>query len=91
MAEGLKAMIGKGSRSAEVKEAMKQWRAVYFAAIGGAGALISKAIEKSEVVAYPDLGAEAILRLEVKEFPAVVVNDIYGGDLYQAGRTKYRR
>jgi fumarate hydratase subunit beta len=83
-------MIGKGMRSQAVKEAMKKYKAVYFAAIGGAGALISKSIKKSEIIAYEELGAEAIRRLEVEDFPATVVNDIYGGDLYQEGKAKYR-
>jgi fumarate hydratase subunit beta len=87
---GLKGMIGKGSRSPEVKEAMKKHQAVYLAAIGGTGALLSKSIIKSDVVAYADLGPEAILRLEVKDFPVTVINDIYGGDLYEEGRAKYR-
>lgn len=91
MAEGLKGMIGKGMRSPAVKEAMKQYRAVYFAAIGGAGALISKAIKSSEVIAYEELGAEAVLRLEVEDFPVIVINDIYGGDLYEEGKAAYRR
>ncbi len=91
MAEGLKGMIGKGMRSQAVKDAMKKYGAVYLAAIGGAGALISKSIKKSEVVAYEELGAEAIRRLEVEKFPATVVNDIYGGDLYQEGKAKYHR
>ena len=91
MAEGLKGMIGKGMRSQAVKDAMKKYGAVYLAAIGGAGALISKSIKKSEVVAYEELGAEAIRRLEVENFPATVVNDIYGGDLYQEGKAKYHR
>ena len=91
IAEGLKGMIGKGMRSKPVKDAMKKHRAVYFAAIGGAGALISKSIKKSEVVAYGELGAEAVLRIEVADFPAIVVNDIYGGDLYEEGKAKYRR
>ena len=89
MAEGLKGMIGKGSRRQAVKDAMKQHKAVYFAAIGGAGALISKAIKKSELVAYPELGPEAVLRLEVEDFPATVINDIYGGDLYEEGKRKF--
>ena len=87
---GLKGMIGKGNRSQAVKEAMKEYRAVYFAAIGGAGALISKRINKAEVIAYEDLGAEAIRRLEVENFPAIVINDIYGGDLYEQGKARYR-
>ena len=90
IAEGLKGMIGKGMRSQVVKDAMKKYKAVYFAAIGGAGALISKSIKKSEVIAYEELGAEAILRLEVEDFPVTVVNDIHGGDLYQEGKAKYR-
>jgi fumarate hydratase subunit beta len=87
---GLKAMIGKGARTEAVKEAIKQYKAVYLAAVGGAGALMSKCIVKSDIVAYEELGPEAILRLEVKDFPAVVVNDVHGGDLYQEGKSKYR-
>src|SRR3972149_9160197 len=90
MAEGLKGMIGKGMRSQAVKDAMIKHRAIYLAAIGGAGALISKSIKKSEVVAYEELGAEAIRRLGVVDFPATVANDIYGGDLYQEGKARYR-
>ena len=90
MALGLKAMIGKGMRSQAVKDAMTKYKAVYLAAIGGAGALIAKSIKKSEVVAYEELGAEAIRRLEVEDFPVTVVNDIYGGDLYQEGKAKYK-
>ena len=89
MAEGLKAMIGKGMRSQAVKDAMKEHKAVYLAAIGGAGALISKSIKKSEVIAYGELGAEAVLRLDVENFPATVINDIHGGDLYEEGKAKY--
>jgi len=87
---GLRGMIGKGMRSPAVKDAMKKYGAVYLAAIGGAGALISKSIKKSEVVAYEELGAEAARRLEVEDFPATVINDIYGGDLYQEGKARYR-
>jgi fumarate hydratase subunit beta len=90
MAAGLKGMIGKGNRSQAVRDAIKKYKAIYFAAIGGAGALISKSIKKAEVIAYEDLGAEAIRRLEVENFPATVVNDIYGGDLYEQGKAKYR-
>lgn len=90
LAAGLKGMIGKGVRSQEVKDALKKYRAVYLAAVGGAGALISQTIIKSEVVAYPDLGPEAMLRLEIKDFPVTVINDIHGGDLYIEGKTKYR-
>jgi fumarate hydratase subunit beta len=89
LSTGLKGMIGKGVRSLEVKEALKKYKAVYLAAVGGAGALISKTIVKSEVIAYLELGPEAILRLEVKDFPATVINDIYGGDLYTEGKKKY--
>ena len=90
IAAGLKGMIGKGSRSEAVKDAMVKYKAVYLGAIGGAGALISRSIKKSEVVAYEELGAEALLRLEVEDFPVTVINDIYGGDLYQEGRAKYQ-
>jgi len=91
IAQGLKGMIGKGGRSRDVIEAMKAHKAVYFGAIGGAGALLAKKIKKSEVVAYEELGAEAIHRLEVEDFPVVVVNDIYGNDLYQEGVKRYTR
>ena len=90
LAAGLRAMIGKGSRSPEVKEAIKKYKAVYFVTIGGAGALLSRAIKKAEVIAYPDLAAEAIMRLEVADFPAIVANDIYGGDLFAQGRARYQ-
>ncbi len=90
IAAGLRGMIGKGMRSPAVKEAIKKYGAVYMAAIGGTGALISKSIRKSEVVAYKELGAEAILKLEVEEFPATVINDIYGADLYEEGKAKYQ-
>jgi len=90
MAEGLKGMIGKGMRSQAVKDAIKKYKAVYFAAIGGAGALISKSIKKSEVIAYEELGAEAVRRLDVEDFPVTVINDIYGGDLYQEGKARYQ-
>lgn len=87
---GLKGMIGKGSRSQPVREAMAKYRAVYFAAIGGAGALLAKCVKASELVAYEDLGPEAIRRLTVDGFPATVINDIYGSDLYEEGVRKYR-
>ncbi len=90
IAKGLKGTIGKGMRSQAVKDAIKKHKAVYLAATGGAGALIAKSIKKSEVIAYEELGAEAVLRLEVENFPATVINDIYGGDLYQEGKAKYR-
>jgi len=91
IAAGLKGMIGKGGRSKEVKEAIKEHKAIYFAAIGGAGALIARSIKRAEVIAYEDLGAEAIMRLEVESFPAIVVNDAHGGDLYEEGMAKYRK
>lgn len=91
MAEGLKGMIGKGNRSPAVREAMQKYKAVYFGAIGGAGALISQRIKEAEVIAYPDLGAEAIFRLVVEDFPLVVLNDVYGGDAYEEGKARYRR
>ena len=91
ISEGLKGMIGKGPRGAEVKKAMKEQRAVYFAATGGTGALISKTIKRVEVVAYEDLGPEAIRRIDVRDFPAIVVNDVKGNDLYDEGKKKYRK
>jgi fumarate hydratase subunit beta len=91
LAAGLNGMIGKGARSQEVKQAMLKHGAVYLAATGGAGALISKTIVTSEVIAYPDLGPEAVLKIEVKDFPATVINDIYGNDLYIEGKKKYGR
>lgn len=88
---GLKATIGKGQRGKEVIEAMERHRAVYLAAVGGAAALIRKCIKKADVIAYEDLGAEAIRRLTVEDFPAIVVNDLYGGDLFKMGVLRYRR
>lgn len=88
---GLKAMIGKGKRSPEVIAALQEHTAVYLGATGGAGALISKCIQAAEVVAFPDLGPEAIHRLEVEDFPTIVVNDCHGGDLYELGRREYTR
>ncbi len=91
LAAGLKGMIGKGSRSPEVKRAIKKHRAIYFAATGGAGALIARSIKAVEMVAYEDLGTEAIRKLTVEDLPAIVVNDIHGGDLYEEGKARYRR
>ena len=88
---GLKGMIGKGSRNDAVKEALKRNKAVYLGATGGAGALLSKRIVGARVVAYEDLGPEAIRELEVQDFPVVVINDMHGGDLYVEGRKKYER
>jgi fumarate hydratase subunit beta len=91
MEVGLKGMIGKGNRSMSVREAMRKHKAIYMGAIGGAGALIARSIKKAEVIAYDDLGAEAFRRLEVEDFPAIVVNDIYGGDAYEDGMRQYNR
>jgi len=90
MEAGLKGMIGKGNRSLPVREAMQRHKVVYFGAIGGAGALIAKSVRAAEVIAYEDLGAEALRRLEVEDFPAIVVNDICGGDAYEKGKAEYR-
>jgi fumarate hydratase subunit beta len=87
---GLRGMIGKGSRSEEVREALKQHRAVYLAVTGGAAALITRTIQAAEVIAYHDLGPEAVRRLQVSDLPAIVINDIYGGDAYQEGQSLYR-
>lgn len=88
---GLRGMIGKGKRTNEVKEAVMRNGAVYFAAVGGAGALLSKAIVSSEVIAYDDLGTEAIRKLEVRDFPAIVVMDSEGNDLYKTAPEEYRQ
>jgi len=87
--EGLTGMIGKGKRGPEVIAAMKECGAVYFGAIGGCGALLSKCIKKAEVIAYEDLGAEAIRRLEVEDFPAIVIIDSEGNNLYETGKAAY--
>lgn len=89
--KGLRGMIGKGGRSPEVIQAMQQVGAVYFLATGGAGALLARHIKKATVIAYEDLGPEAIYRLEVEEFPVIVGIDSEGNDLYTIGRAKYRR
>jgi len=89
--KGLKGMIGKGMRSEAVKEAMKKYKAVYFAATGGAGALLAKRVKKVEIVAYEDLGPEAIRRLEVEDLPVIVVNDVRGNDLYIEGEKRYKK
>ncbi len=88
---GLKGMIGKGKRTQEVKEAIIRNQAVYFAAVGGAGALLSKCIKKSEVVAYDELGTEAIRKLEVEKFPVIVVIDKDGNNLYETSILEYCR
>ena len=89
--QGLKGMIGKGSRSAEVRQGLTTHTAIYFAAVGGAAALIAASIKQVELVAYEDLGTEAIYRLMVEDFPAVVANDCYGGDLDEMGKAAYRQ
>ena len=89
IALGQTGMIGKGKRSAEVIAAMKEHGAVYFGAIGGCGALLSRCIKKAEVIAYEELGAEAIRRLEVENFPVVVIIDAEGNNLYETGRQNY--
>ncbi len=91
MAEGLKASIGKGGRSQEVKDALKKYKGVYLLSVGGAGALLSKRVKKMEVVAYEDLGTEAIRRLEVENFPVIVANDMHGGDLLESGKARYQK
>ncbi len=91
IALGLKGMIGKGKRSQAVKDSLKQHKAVYFGATGGAGALLAKCIVSSEIVAYEDLGPEGVVKLGVKDLPLFVINDMYGNDLYEAGIGKYRR
>ncbi|MFQ6117138.1 MAG: Fe-S-containing hydro-lyase [Candidatus Bipolaricaulia bacterium] len=88
---GLKGMIGKGNRSREVREAIKRHKAVYLIAIGGAAALVAQRIRKAEVIAYEDLGPEAVRRLEVEDFPVIVANDVHGGDIYEEGVKKYRK
>ncbi len=88
---GLKATIGKGHRGQAVKDALRRYRGIYFGAVGGAGAVLSEYVKKLEIVAYEDLGTEAIRRLEVKDFPVIVVNDCHGGDLYQDGMKAYAR
>ncbi len=91
MALGLKGMIGKGSRSQPVRDAMREWKCVYFGAVGGAGALLSKFIKAAEIIAYEDLGTEAIRRLVVEDFPVIVINDTQGHDLYEDGMKQYAR
>lgn len=90
-ATGLRGMIGKGRRSREVKEAIRQHGAVYFGAVEGTAALLGERVLEAEVVTFADLGPEAIYRLVVEGFPVVVVNDVHGGDLYEEGQARYRR
>jgi len=88
---GLKGMIGKGNRSRPVRVALKRFGAVYFAAVGGAAALIARSIKAARVIAYEDLGPEAVRELTVEDFPAIVINDMFGGDLYEQGVARYRK
>jgi fumarate hydratase subunit beta len=87
---GLKGIIGKGGRGVAVREELKKHKAVYFLAVGGTGALLSQCIKKVDIVAYEDLGTEAIRRMEVEDFPAIVVNDIEGNDLLDQGKAQYQ-
>jgi len=91
MEKGMRGMIGKGTRAQSVLDAMKKYGAVYFAAVGGAGALIARTIKEAKVIAYEDLGPEAVRELRVEDFPAIVINDMYGGDLYKTGVAKYKK
>jgi fumarate hydratase subunit beta len=91
LALGLRGMLGKGKRSPEVIEAMKQYEAVYFAATGGAAALLARSVTSCEIIAYPDLGTEAIRRLELRDFPAIVAIDCHGNNRYEQGPALYRR
>ena len=88
---GLRGMVGKGMRSEAVLESMREHGCVYFGAVEGTAALLAACVKEAEVIAYEDLGAEAIQRLVVEEFPLVVINDLYGGDLYREGRERWRR
>ncbi|MCH8345502.1 MAG: Fe-S-containing hydro-lyase [Chloroflexi bacterium] len=88
---GLRGAIGKGGRGPQVREALRKQRAVYFLAVGGAGALLSKRIRRVEIVAYEELGTEAMRLLEVEEFPVVVCNDVQGGDLLEQGKARWRQ
>ena len=88
---GLKGMIGKGERGDKVVDAMKHYGAVYFAATGGAAALIANSIKEAEVIAYPELGAEAIRRIVVEDFPVIVAQDAFGANLYRSERKKYEK
>jgi fumarate hydratase subunit beta len=88
---GLRGMVGKGLRSEQVRDAMIEHGCVYFGAVEGTAALLARCVKEAEIVAYEDLGAEAIRRLVVEDFPVVVVNDLNGGDLYREGRERWRR
>jgi fumarate hydratase subunit beta len=88
---GVRGLIGKGYRSAEIKQALVEYKAVYMAAVGGAAALLARHISDSHIIAYDDLGTEAIRQLTVVDFPVIVINDCHGGDAYEAGRTQYEQ
>ncbi len=88
---GLRAMIGKGRRSKAVRETMLKYGCAYFGSVEGTAALLAGCVRSAEILAYEDLRSEAILRLTVEDFPAIVVNDLHGGDLYEEGRNRYRR
>jgi Tartrate dehydratase beta subunit/Fumarate hydratase class I, C-terminal domain len=88
---GLKGMIGKGPRNQDVIDSMKKNKAVYLAAIGGAAVVVAKSIKEAKVIAYDDLGTEAIRELKVEDFPCIVANDIYGNDIYKEGLKKYKK
>lgn len=91
LAQGVKGLIGKGRRGTEVREALQRYRAVYFAAVEGTAALLGQRVLSAEVIAFPDLGPEAIYRFVVDEFPVIVVDDIRGNNLYEMGRRQYAR
>ena len=88
---GLKIMIGKGQRTLQLRQAMQKNQAVYLVAIGGAAVVIAQAIKQAEVIAYEDLGAEAVHKLEVEDFPCIVANDLAGNDLFELGQKKYKK
>ena len=91
LAQGLKATLGKGNRSQEVREALKKYKAVYLAAVGGVAAHLARTVKSAKVVAYPELGPEAVRELYVENFPAIVINDVWGADLYLEGKEKYQK
>ena len=91
LAKGLKGMIGKGKRSEDVRKAIKKYKAAYFIATPGAGALLSRYIKAAKVIAYPELGTEAIRKLEVENFPLIVANDTSGRDIFEEGKKKFKR
>jgi fumarate hydratase subunit beta len=90
LAYGVRGMIGKGRRSLEVREAILRYRAIYFGAVEGTAAILGERVREAKIVAFPDLGAEAVYKLVIQDFPVVVVNDMAGGDLYEEGRARYQ-